>query len=325
MADVGIMFHQVHVSPKDCDAFRFFWWPGNDLDSVPAEYQMLVHLFGATSSPSCSNFALQHTADDNQAEFSQEAVDNITRNVYADDCLKSVRSAPEAIPLVEELRELLSKGGFPLSKWISNSRKVIESVPASERAVLVKDPLLDQLPTERALGVRWDVETDKFGFKISLKDKPITRRGILFIVSSVYDPLGFMALFNLPAKRLLQDLCQKSLGWDNLVSNEDLACWQNWLSDLSKLETLRMERCLKPDSFREITSSQIHHFSDACQFAYGAVSYLRVTNGQGDIHCSFLIGKSRLSPLKQLTIPCLFRVKCCGSGSLIRQNAKARD
>ena len=172
-----------------------------------------------------------------------------------------------------------------------------------ERAVSVKDPLLDQLPSERALGVRWDVETDTFGFKISLNDKPISRGGILSIVSSVYDPLGFIAPFVLPAKRLLQDLCRKSLGWDDLVSNEDLACWQNWLNDLSKLESLRVERSLKPTSFGEITSSQIHHFSDACQFAYGAVSYLRVTNGQGDIYCSFLIGKSRLSPLKQLTIP----------------------
>ena len=88
----------------------------------------------------------------------------------------------------------------------------------------MKDPLLDQLPTKRALGVRWDVETDTFGFKISLKDKPITRRGILSIVSSAYDPLGFVAPFIFQAKRLLQDLCRKSLGWDDLVSNEDLAC-----------------------------------------------------------------------------------------------------
>ena len=303
MADVENMFHQVQVNPKDCDAFRFRWWPGNDLDSKPAEYQMLVHLFGASSSPSCSNFALRRTADDNRAEFSQEAVDNINRNFYVDDCLKSVRSAPEAIPLIGELRELLSKGGFRLTKWISNSRKVIESVPESERAISVKDRLLNRLPTERALGVRWDVETDTFGFKISLKDKPITRRGILSIVSSVYDPLGFVAPFSLPAKRLLQDLCRKSLGWDDLVSNEDLTCWKNWLRDLPKLESLRVERCLKPASFGEITSSQIHHFAHACQFAYGAVSYLRVTNGQGDIHCSFLIGKARLSTLKQLTIP----------------------
>ena len=89
----------------------------------------------------------------------------------------------------------------------------------------VKDHLLDQLPMERALGVRWDVKSNTFVFKITLKDRPSTRRGILSVVSSVYDP--FAAPFILPAKRILQDLCRKGLGWDTPVSDDDLAVWQN--------------------------------------------------------------------------------------------------
>ena len=69
--------------------------------------------------------------------------------------------------------------------------------------------LLNQLPIEQALGVTWDVESDTFGFKISVKDRPATRRGILSVVSSIYDPLGFAAPFTLPAKASLQDLSQK--------------------------------------------------------------------------------------------------------------------
>ena len=57
MADVEL-FHQVSVSSNDCDALRFLWWPNNDLNSEPEEYQMMVHLFGATSSPSCANFSV---------------------------------------------------------------------------------------------------------------------------------------------------------------------------------------------------------------------------------------------------------------------------
>lgn len=116
-----------------------------------------------------------------------------------------------AISLVSELRELLAKGGFRQTKWISKTRKVIESVSISERAVVVKDHLLDQLPIEHALGTRGNVALDTFGFRITLKDRPATRRGILFIVSSIYDPLGFVPPFILPAKRLLQDLCRKGL------------------------------------------------------------------------------------------------------------------
>ena len=304
MADVESMFHQVRVSPEDCDALRFLWWPDNDLNSEPEEYQMLVHLFGATSSPSCANFGLRRTAEDNQQEFSKEAVDTVRDNFYVDDCLKSVPSETKATELSNELRTLLSKGGFRLTKWISNSRKVIDSIPLSERAGSVKDLLLDQLPIERALGVRWDVGSDTFGFKISVKDRPATRRGILSVVSSVYDPLGFAAPFILPAKALLQDLCRKNLGWDDPVSDEeDLARWRNWLDELPKLEDLKVDRCFKPINFGDVASSQLHHFADASQHAYGAVTYLRLTNGNGDVHCSFIIGKSRLSPLKQLTIP----------------------
>ena len=80
MADIEGMFHQVRVSPKDCDALRFLWWPENDFNKDPEDYKMLVHLFGATSSPSCANFGLKQTADDNQEMFSEEAVRTLRRN-----------------------------------------------------------------------------------------------------------------------------------------------------------------------------------------------------------------------------------------------------
>ena len=140
----------------------------------------------------------------NQEMFSEEAVRTLMRNFYVNDCLKSIKGETEAISLVSELRTLLSKGEFQLTKWISNSRRVIKSAPTSERAISVKDHLLNQLPCEYALGTRWDVETDTFGFKIPLRDKPSTTRGILSIVSSIYDPLRFVALFILPGKCLLQ-------------------------------------------------------------------------------------------------------------------------
>lgn len=130
---------------------------------------------------------------------------------------------------MDELRRLLAKGGFCLTKWISNSREVIDTIPESERAGSVKQLTFDELPIERALGVQWNVQDDKFGFKITITNKPPTRRGILSIVSSVYDPLGFAAPFVLPAKAILQDLCRKKLGWDDPIPEADLERWQSWL------------------------------------------------------------------------------------------------
>ncbi len=55
MADVESMFHQVKVPPEDADLLRFLWWPDSDLSQELQEYRMEVHLFGATSSPSCAS------------------------------------------------------------------------------------------------------------------------------------------------------------------------------------------------------------------------------------------------------------------------------
>ncbi|XP_072173111.1 uncharacterized protein [Diadema setosum] len=95
---------------------------------------MCVHLFGGTWSPSVCSFALRHTAADHKTEFSQEAVGAVMRNFYVDDCLLSCSTNDDAIKLVAELVALLKKGGFRLTKRISNSPAVIESVPEEDRA-----------------------------------------------------------------------------------------------------------------------------------------------------------------------------------------------
>ncbi|XP_067034739.1 uncharacterized protein [Acropora muricata] len=164
MSDIEAMFHQVRVRSDDCDALRSLWWQKGDLYSRPHEYKMRIHLFGGVSSPSCASFALQKTAKDNRAEFSPEAINTVKRDFYVDDCLKSVGSEHGAICLVKELTSRLSKGGFRLTKWLSNSHKVIESIPESERAKSVKDLNFDQTLIERALRVKWHVASDTFRF-----------------------------------------------------------------------------------------------------------------------------------------------------------------
>ena len=64
-----------------------------------------------------------------------------------------------------------------------------------------------------------------------------------------------------------------------------------------------MERFFKPRDVGEVISCQLHVFSDSSPLAYGAVAYLRLVNDRGDVHCSFVMGKSRLTPLKPVTIP----------------------
>ena len=80
----------------------------------------------------------------------------------------------------------------------------------------------DSLPNERALGVYWYVEHDSLGFKVCLRNSQPTRRGILSVVSSVFDPIGLVSPFVLVAKQLLQTLCKDDIGWDDHIDDKTL-------------------------------------------------------------------------------------------------------
>ncbi len=178
---------------RDADLLRFLWWPNGKLNEPMEEFRMTVHLFGATSSPSVASYALKRTAEDHKADVSPEAVQTVLRNFYVDDCLKSVAKEEDAVTLAKDLRTLCVSGGFTLTKWMSNSRKVLMTIPEVHRASEVKDLDLrhDTLPVERTLGVQWDTETDTFTYSMKLQDKPMTRRGILSVVNLSTTLLAF--------------------------------------------------------------------------------------------------------------------------------------
>ena len=305
MADIQEMFHQVHVTTEDRDVLRFLWWDQDDSSKEPLVYRMTVHLFGGVWSPSCSSYALRRTALDHQQDYSVDVINTIQNNFYVDDCLKSVASDDRAVQLVQELCELLAKGGFRLTKWVSTSREVLKSIPESEQAKDVKCLDLDRenLPIERALGVLWDVQSDTFKFRINMKEKPPTPRGLLSMVSSIYDPLGFVGPYVLLAKMLFQELCRRKVGWDDRMSQDVLDQWLRWLQDLPLLEQFSLPRCVRPPDFGTVVLCQLHHFSDASEKGYGAVTYLRMVDDLGGVYCCLLMSKSKLTPLKIKTIP----------------------
>ena len=61
---------------------------------------------------------------------------------------------------------------------------------------------------------------------------------------------------------------------------------------------MSVPRCFKPPEFGVVVNVQLHHFSVEFEYGYGAVLYLRIVNDKGVQHCSLVLGKSRVTPLK---------------------------
>ncbi|XP_030585762.1 uncharacterized protein LOC115780619 [Archocentrus centrarchus] len=305
MCDIERMFHQFHVKTEDQDYLRFLWWENGDLESEPSVYRMKVHLFGAASSPGCANYGLKHLAAISRENFSKKSVSFIERNFYVDDGLTSVSTETEGIQLVNEARQLCSRGNLKLHKFTSNSKNVLSSVPEEERAGGAKnlDMALGEPYMERALGVQWCVTSDEFQFRVVVKENPITRRGVLSTVASVFDPLGFVAPFILAGKKILQQMCHEKVSWDDPLPDHLQPQWESWLRGLQDLASIKVQRCFSPSSLGEIELHELHHFSDASASGYGECSYLRIVSASGEVHCSLVMGKARVAPLKVTTIP----------------------
>ena len=306
MADIEAMFHQVQVPPDDRDMLRFLWWPEGDLSRSPEVHRMKVHIFGAVSSPSCANYALRRCASDHEAtnEYEPEVTNAIVHDFYVDDFVKSVDNEDKAVKLVMSIKKILAEGGFRLTKWLSNSKVVLAAVPEDDRAKVVRDlQFNNDSVVQRTLGVQWNVQKDQLQFDIAEVNSKATRRNILSVMSSIYDPFGITSPFVLQAKIILQDLCRAKVSWDEDIPEEQKKKWERWLSDMPKLSEVKVDRCFKPVGFGQIVRVELHHFADASEAGYGTVSYLRYVNNAQQVHCAFVLGKARVAPLKHMTIP----------------------
>ncbi|XP_063585583.1 uncharacterized protein LOC134762996 [Penaeus indicus] len=80
-------------------------------------------------------------------------------------------------------------------------------------------------------------------------------------------------------------------------------CGKNGEMNYVICRTLSCQDVYKPEGFGEMKSVELHHFSDACQDGYGQCSYIRFVNVNDEIHCSLVMSKSRVTPLRAVTIP----------------------
>ena len=96
---------------------------------------------------------------------------------------------------------------------------------------------------------------------------PLTKRSMVSVVYSLFDPLGFIVSYTMKAKLLLQTLNLKGIGWDEPVKDAECLQWERWIDDLDKLREVKINRCFKPKGFGKVQEIQLHLFSDASRIS----------------------------------------------------------
>lgn len=310
-ADVEKMYRQIRVHPKDWDFQRILW--RHNSESPPLSYHLCTVTYGLASAPYLAIRTLQQLAIDEEERFPL-ATDIIQREIYVDDVLSGADSIPEAQEKIRQINECLKAGCFTLQKWTSNDEELLTNVSLEKQAKTSSVSLKSDLV--RALGILWQPRSDSFVFTSHSKEEAyrVSKRTVLSRVAQLFDPLGWIAPVVVRGKIFVQELWSAKLNWDEPLSEELTARWRNFEKDLQDISLISVPRWLGTHASPLLI--ELHGFSDASQVALGTVIYLRVATDFTDIRISLVSAKTRVAPLKRVTIP---RLELSAALLLVRQ------
>ncbi|XP_061698520.1 uncharacterized protein LOC133512687 [Syngnathoides biaculeatus] len=310
--DIQQMFYGFLVREDHKNFLRFLWRENNDLTKEITEYQIRVHVFCNSPSPAVAIYVLRRAAQAGEQKYGADTRQFVDKHFYVDDGLIAVPTEAEAIDLLKRTQASLPESNVKLHKLASNSITVMQAFAPGDLAAGLKDLGLgeEDLPVQRSLGLCWNIDCDAFTFRVAVSDKPFTRRGVLSTVNSLFDPLGLVAPVTIRGRVPLRELSADVYDWDTELPAEQFIKWVTWKKSLQDLSSLHLPRSYLHQSLSSAASTELCLFSDASNWAIGAVAYLRVVTTDGQCEVGFVLGKAKLAPQSGPTIP---RLKLCGA------------
>ncbi|XP_075162761.1 uncharacterized protein LOC142235393 [Haematobia irritans] len=271
------------------------------------DFELKTVTFGVNCAPFLAIRSLLQLASDVECEL--PFASKILRHMmYADDALAGAHELEVAIEARNQLIAALSSAGFTMRKWTANDDRILKDLPQEH---LLSEHFLeiDDESKTKTLGIRWNAKSDTFYFSIRpihLKDD-YTKREVLSIIASLFDPAGWLGPVIIVAKILMQQIWADKTGWDEYLTAHSKQRWLQFINDYEALNHIKVERWI---GFDPSTHVEIHGFSDASERAYGACVYVRIRSNNGIVRTHLLFAKSRVAPLKTVSLP---RLELCGA------------
>ncbi|XP_037957528.1 uncharacterized protein LOC119687322 [Teleopsis dalmanni] len=298
--DITKMYRMIRIHP-DCRSYQQILWRETE-DNPIRVFQLNTVTYGLSASPFLAIRSLQYIAEKWETEYPVGS--HVLKNhFYVDDMLTGADDFHELQITQYEVTSILKKAGIEIAKIQSNHPSFITNNNE------LKDLNLHEPAITSTLGIKWDSNQDQFLFSYnpSKTYTSLTKRSILSISSSIFDPMGLIAPIIIKSRVLLQDLWIMKIDWDTVVPQQIGIKFENFINDLNNLKSIKIPRYVLQT---DIINMQLHGFCDASIRAYGCCFYVRVCNQQGHISVNLLTARSRVAPVKKRTLP---QLELCGA------------
>lgn len=307
--DIEKMYRMVSMSEADRNLQLILWRddPSQDIKT----YRLNTVTYGFASASYLSTRCLWQLGE----ECRDDEIKTIIQNDFmVDDLITGADSEEKLCQILAKVSTTLSKGGFTLRKYRSNSELALKSTSMNTQTSLVISQSCD------TLGLNWNPNTDTLHFPVDISSpSKITKRSILSTTLKLFDPLGLLSPCTIKPKMLIQKLWVMKLDWDEPVSPEFERAWNRFIHNLPQLSSLSIPRY----TMKIFPASvELHCFCDASQAAYGACVYVRCVDQAGTVTIQLYSAKARVAPLKPTTIP---RLELCGALLAARLSVAVTD
>ncbi|UYV67207.1 TIGD4 [Cordylochernes scorpioides] len=237
-ADIEKMYRQIRIHPEDADYQRILWRPSPEEPVV--DYRLLTVTYGTTSAPFLAMRTLQQLAEDEGQNYPEAS--RVTLNdFYVDDLLTGAQTIAETKELIDQLKDLMKRGGFHLRKWNSNCHEIVSHVEEMNEEKKIN---LEKGAISKILGIVWDHVQDTFRVNITLPEEVVTKRELLSNIARIFDPLGFLSPTTVALKIIMQELWRSGTGWDEHIPNDIKEKWNNFRAELLKLGECSLFGCV---------------------------------------------------------------------------------
>ena len=220
------------------------------------------------------------------SDINRDFVEKFLRDLYMDDNTSGTQNIDTALDYYIFVRTIMLQGGFELRKWQSNSVPLMQNIHQYEK-LFENEPVVECNRVTKILGIPWNKEFDQFIFDLkdvineAIKNDVVTKRNVLKVVSSIYDPLGILSSLIINLKLLFQEVCALKCDWDIALPEEFSCKWQKALLSLKDMDLITLPRFyLNCFELKDFTKFELHGFGDASMKAYAAVVYIRATSDE---------------------------------------------
>lgn len=314
IADIVKMYRMVRVTNDDTDYQRIVW--RDHKNESFKDYRLLTLTFGTASAPYLAVKTLNQVALDYSEQY-PIAANRVLKEFYMDDLMTGCETLEEGIVLYNQMTGLLKEAGFILQKWSSNKEELLGEILKLNNIKKEEDKKMELKGDNivKILGLTWNRTNDEFQYSVKLPpiSTTITKRKIISDVARLFDPLGWIAPCVILAKIFIQRLWISGVSWDEEAPADIRDDWLVYRENLHHLTEFRIPRWIHTKS--DNLSVELHGFCDASNVAYGAAVYLRVISARGEVQTCLVGSKTKVAPVKQVSIP---RLELCGANLLTK-------